>query len=152
MKVDMGSKFPVTLFELEAVSTLPRKKPIKQCWQHLLPMSTNPPQNPTPPLPAEAREVGWGPSRMPCPAHLSLLREIFQMFVSSRCSGAFPPDGDMSSRLVSCSGSQLTAWAWQALLLPYTDCQEPNPCHSPVAAPAWARRDRKGSLGNTPLS
>lgn len=39
------------------------------------------------------------------------------MFVSSRCSGAFPPDGDMSSRLVSCSGSQLTAWAWQALLL-----------------------------------
>lgn len=48
------------------------------------------------------------------------------MFVSSRCSGAFPPDGDMSSRLVSCSGSQLTAWAWQALLLPYTDCQEPS--------------------------
>lgn len=26
MKVEMGSKFPVTLFELEAVSTLPRKK------------------------------------------------------------------------------------------------------------------------------
>lgn len=93
-------------------------------------MSTNPLQNPTPLLPAEAYEVGWGPSRMLCPAHLSLLREIFQMFVSSRCSGVFPPDGDMSSRLVSCSGSQLTAWAWQALVLPYSDCQEPNPHHT----------------------
>lgn len=71
------------------------------------------------------------------------------MFVSSRCSGVFPPDEDMSSRLVSCSGSQLTAWAWQALLLPCTDIQEPNPCHSLVAA--WARRAGKGSPGNTPL-
>lgn len=34
---------------------------------------------------------------------------------------------------------------------PYTDCQEPNPWHSPVAAPAWASRAGKGSLGNTPL-
>lgn len=73
------------------------------------------------------------------------------MFRSSRCSGAFPPDGDVSSGLVSCSRSQLTAWAWQTLLLPYTDCQEPAPCHSPVASTgmgsAFKRRGKKGWEG-----
>lgn len=63
---------------------------------------------------------------MLCPAHLSLLREVFQMFRSSRCSGAFPLDGDVSSGLVSCSSSQLTSWAQQMLLLPCTNCQEPR--------------------------
>lgn len=69
MKVEMDSRFLLTLFELEAMSTaefflLPptpkEKKPTKECWQRLLPMSKHPPQNPTPLLPAEACEVGWG--------------------------------------------------------------------------------------------
>lgn len=79
------------------------------------------------------------------------------MFRSSRCSGMFPPDEDVSSGLVSCSGLQLMAWAQQTLLLPDTDCQEPSPCHSSLAstgmATAFKKRGKKGdgkeSLGNT---
>lgn len=69
MRVEMDSRFPLMLFELEAMSTAelcllsptPKEKNLtKECWQRLLPMSKHPPENPTPLLPAEACEVGWG--------------------------------------------------------------------------------------------
>lgn len=73
------------------------------------------------------------------------------MFRSSRCSGTFPLDGDVSSGLISCSGSQLMARVRQMLLLPNTNCQEPGPHHSLVASTgtgsAFKKRGKKGWEG-----
>lgn len=73
------------------------------------------------------------------------------MFRSSRCSGTFPPDGDVSLGLISCSSSQLMAWVRQMLLLPNTDCQEPGRHRSLVASTgtggAFKKRGKKGWEG-----
>lgn len=127
-----------------------------KCWQCFLPIRKKK-VNPPPFCSQLMHPVSPGDQAECCAqAHLPLLREDFQMFRSSRCSGMFPPDEDVSSELVSCSGSQLMAWAQGTLLLPDTDCQGPSPCHSSLASTgmgtAFKKRGKKGdgkeSLGS----
>lgn len=61
----------------------------------------------TPPL-CSPRPASWGLQGCGVPSMLIAAEGGFQMFRTSRCSVAFPPDGDVSMGLVSCSGSQLT--------------------------------------------
>lgn len=61
-----------------------------------------------PPL-CSPRPASWGLWGCAVPSMLIAAQGGFQMFRTSRCSVTFPPDGDVSVGLVSCSGSQLTA-------------------------------------------
>lgn len=93
---------------------------------------------------------------MLCPAHLPLLREVSQTFGSSRCSGLFPPDGDVSSGLVSCSGSQLTLSVGSADTAAAALDKLPGAWSCPSVGStgmgcAFRKRRRNGWEGGSPL-